>query len=112
MRRVPRDEPAESPSRPELRISSAMRKPAPTSPSRSSTGTRTSRNDTVRVSLALMPIFSSILPSVMPGARASTMKAVTRCFALPSTSTGTLANTVKTPAKPALEIQIFSPLST
>ena len=37
-----------------------------------------------------MPIFSSRLPSEMPGACASTMNAVTRCFVLPSTSTGDL----------------------
>ncbi len=73
-------------------------KPWPTSPSRSSAGTVTFSNVTARVSLALIPIFSSILPSEMPGACASTMNAVTRCFFLPSTSTGTLANTVKTPA--------------
>ena len=80
--RAPRDDAAARPSRPELRISSAILNPWPTSPSRSSTGTRTLSNVTVRVSLALIPIFCSGWPSEMPGACASTMNAVTRCFAL------------------------------
>ena len=39
-----------------------------------------SSKKTARVSDALMPIFSSRLPSVTPGACASTMNAVTRCL--------------------------------
>ncbi len=87
-----------SPSRPEFRISSAILKPWPTSPRRSSTGTFTFSKEIVRVSLALIPIFSSILPSETPGACASTRKAVTRSFGLPSITTGTFANTVSSPA--------------
>ncbi len=112
MRRAPRAEPAASPSRPEFRTSSATWNPCPTSPSRSSTGTFTFSKNTPRVSLALIPIFSSSLPSLTPGAWASTMKAVTRCFCLPSISMATCANTVKMSAYPAFEIQIFWPLST
>ena len=64
----------------------------------SAAGTFTFSKEIVRVSLALIPIFSSSLPSETPGACASTMNAVTRCFGLPSTSTGTFANTVSSPA--------------
>ena len=98
MTRVPCDEAAARPSRPELRISRAILKPLPTSPRRSSTGTVTFSKITERVSDALIPIFCSSAPSETPGACASTMNAVTRCFFLPSTSTGTLAKTVKSPA--------------
>ena len=101
---------AASPSRPELRISSAILNPRPTS-SRFSAGTLTLSNVTVRVSLALIPIFCSGCPSEMPGECASTMNAVTRCLRWPSISTGTLAKTVNRPAYPALEIQILVPVS-
>ena len=72
--------------------------PCPTSPRRSEAGTRTSSKVTVRVSDALIPIFSSSLPSDTPGAWASTMNAVTRSFRFPSVSPGTLAKTVNSEA--------------
>src|SRR6476661_6478803 len=111
MRRVPRDDAAASPSRPELRISRAILNPWPTAPRTFSAGTATFSKVTVRVSLPLIPIFCSGWPREIPGDFASTMKAVTRCFVLPSVVTGTLAKTVKTPAYPAFEIQILVPES-
>ena len=53
--------------RPPLRPFMAMRKPSPSSPRRSATGTRTSSKITWRVGWVCQPIFFSLGPKDRPG---------------------------------------------
>ncbi len=89
-------------SRPMLRMLKAMRCPLPISPSRLPTGIRASSKMSGRVELPRMPILCSSGPVVNPGASFSTMKAL-------NFSPSTLAKTMKTSAKPALEIHCLVP---
>ncbi len=87
----------------------AILKPSPSSPSRYSTGTRTSWNASAEVSVARCPILSRCFSTVTPGNEVGTMNAVSpRWPWLLSVE----AKTTSHSALPAFVMNIFEPLMT
>lgn len=94
--------------RPLLRAFIAMVKPAPASPSRLDTGTRTSSSTTCRVGWAFQPIFRSSGPKLRPAAPAGTTIALMPSGPGPPVR----AMTTWTAALPAPEMNCLVPVRT
>ena len=79
------------------------------SPSRFSTGTRTSSKNSSEVSCACRPIFSRLRPLVKPGVPASTQ---IRMMPLRPAAGSVLAQTITRSASWPLLMKVFEPLMT